>query len=71
MTYPGGYITAYVVVLYGSRSATGTVTLQADELHEVGWFSETEAAELDLPPDMRLMIPDAVRWLRRGNASDR
>jgi 8-oxo-dGTP pyrophosphatase MutT (NUDIX family) len=64
--YPSGDLTAYVVIWYGCRGANGTVALQADELQEVGWFSEAEAMELDLSREMRLMVPDAFRWWRRG-----
>jgi 8-oxo-dGTP pyrophosphatase MutT (NUDIX family) len=63
--YSNGDVTAYVTILYGARKASGEMTLEADELHEVRWFSESEALALDLPPDMRLMVPDAFRWERR------
>jgi 8-oxo-dGTP pyrophosphatase MutT (NUDIX family) len=66
--YANGDLVAYVLVMYGSRSATGTIDLQAEELHEVGWFSENEAATLDLSTDMRLVVPDAFRWWRQDAA---
>lgn len=66
--YPNGDVTAYVTILYGCRTASGAMSLQADELHEVGWFRESEAMALDLSLDMRLMVPDAFRWAWNGNA---
>lgn len=68
--YPNGDRTAYVAVLYGCRSATGTLTLQADELQGVGWFTEDEVAALDLPPDIRAMMPDAFVWWRSKAAQE-
>jgi 8-oxo-dGTP pyrophosphatase MutT (NUDIX family) len=65
--YPSGDLTAYVTILYGSRNASGDVALEAEELVEVGWFSEPEAMALDLAADMRLMVPDAFGWHRRGS----
>jgi 8-oxo-dGTP pyrophosphatase MutT (NUDIX family) len=62
--YASGDLVAYVVILYGSRHATGAIALQADELHEVGWFGQNEAMTLDLSPDMRIMLPDAFEWWR-------
>lgn len=64
--YPNGDLMAYVLTLFGARGASGAVTLQADELHEVGWFSEPEAMALDLSADMRLTVPDAFRWWQQG-----
>jgi 8-oxo-dGTP pyrophosphatase MutT (NUDIX family) len=64
--YPSGDLTAYVVIWYGCRRASGTIAVQAEELQEVGWFNEAEALELDLSREMRLMVPDAFRWWRRA-----
>ncbi len=64
--YANGDLTAYVTVLYGARRATGTISLQTDELHEVDWFDEEPAMAADLSPDMRLMLPDAFGWYRSG-----
>ena len=64
--YPNGDLMAYVLTLYGARSASGAVTLQADELLEVGWFTEPEAMALDLSADMRLTVPDAFWWSQQG-----
>lgn len=64
--YASGDLTAYVTILYGARRATGTISLQADELHEVDWLDEDRAMSAGLSPDMRLMLPDAFRWYRSG-----
>jgi 8-oxo-dGTP pyrophosphatase MutT (NUDIX family) len=64
ITYGNGDEMAYVAILYGSRNWSGDVTLQADEIHEIGWFTENAAAKLDLCPTMRPMVLDAFAWLR-------
>jgi 8-oxo-dGTP pyrophosphatase MutT (NUDIX family) len=63
VTYPGGTTTAYVVVLYGATEWTGDISLQLDEVTEAGWFTEAETLVLELPPDMRVMLPKAFAWL--------
>ena len=67
--YPNGDLVAYVVTLYAARGATGAVTLQADELEEAAWCTESEAMALDLSGDMRLMVPDAFRWWQQATAA--
>lgn len=64
--YANGDLTAYITVLYGARRASGTLRLQADELHEVDWFDQDEAMAANLSTEMRLMLPDAFRWHRSG-----
>ncbi len=69
VTYSNGDLTAYVVILYGTRGASGTVVLQTEEVHEVGWFGQEQARGLDLWPTMKAIIPDAFSWLRAQECS--
>ncbi len=64
VTYPSGETTAYVVVLYAATRHSGKVTLQTAEVSDARWCDEAELADIDLQPDMRLMLPQAFRWLR-------
>lgn len=60
--YPGGAETAYVVIFYAATAYQGELQLQEDELIEWQWFAPEELPTLNIPPDMKRMLPDAIAW---------
>lgn len=64
VTYGGDSVTAYVVILYGAVVDRSRIQLQLDEVNECGWSASEELIDLDLPPDMKVMLPTAFQWNR-------
>lgn len=62
VTYPDGTRTAYVVNMYGTTTFDGDVDLEVDEIREVAWVDRASVGSLPMPPDMRVIIPEAFAW---------
>lgn len=68
VTYPDGTRTAYVVTMYGTTTFDGDLDLEVAELHEVRWVDRTSVGSLPMPPDMRVIVPDAFAWYSSWSA---
>jgi len=59
--YSNGDQTSYVLIAFECRVNGGKLAPNGDETLEVGYFSQSNLAELPLPPWARVVISDAFR----------
>ncbi|MGH6944579.1 MAG: NUDIX domain-containing protein [Geminicoccaceae bacterium] len=60
LTYPNGDVVSYCVITFAAKIVGGSMRPDGLEIVELGWFSETEAARLDMGPWTRIMARDAL-----------
>jgi 8-oxo-dGTP pyrophosphatase MutT (NUDIX family) len=59
ITYPNGDRCAYVTTAYACRLTPGALTLEADELRDVAWFTPAEISGLDTQPYVGRILANA------------
>jgi 8-oxo-dGTP pyrophosphatase MutT (NUDIX family) len=59
LTYANRDVVSYVVIAFEARIIGGSMRPDGVETIELGWFSEAEAAALDMGPWTRALIRDA------------
>ncbi len=61
VTYPNGDQIVSVDTVFACRIDSGTLAADQDEITELRYFRETEAAQLDLPSWVQLVLADVFR----------
>ena len=59
ITYSNGDMVSYVLVAFESRIIGGKMSPDGVETLEIGYFSESNLAELNLPTWMQIVLSDA------------
>ncbi|NUR85763.1 MAG: NUDIX domain-containing protein [Nonomuraea sp.] len=62
--YPNGHQVGYVIAAYGCTLDGGVPTPDGEEINDVRWVTEREAAGLEMTAWSPLVLPDAFAWWR-------